>query len=158
MNKKKTLILGLGNDILMGDRIGSQLVRDLSKTINHDNIFSEVAASGGLEILEYLMDFKKVIIIDAIRTQNGIPGDIYYLTPSDLESTKYMPSFHDINFITALKLGRTLYPDLTDDLHIIAIEILEDKEFSESLSSTLEKRYPEILAEVTSLVKEIINA
>jgi hydrogenase maturation protease len=146
---QKTLILGLGNDILADDGIGPRLVRDLSSSINGDNIHFEIFASGGLEIVDFMRNFNKVIIIDAIRTEKGKPGDVYYFIPSDVTKTNYLPSFHDINFLTALQLGRTLSPNLTHDIHIIAIEILEDMVFSEEFTPPIKKRYAEILKEVT---------
>lgn len=154
--ERKTLILGLGNDILSDDRIGPQLVRDLSSRMKSDNLHLDIAASGGFEIAEYLRDFDKVIIIDAIRTNNGIPGDTYCFVPSDFTDSKFLPSFHDIDFLTALKLGNTLHQGLPE-IHIIAIEILEGMVFSEELTPPIKKRYGEILDNVTELIKGITD-
>lgn len=154
--EKKTLILGLGNDILSDDRIGPQLVRDLAGRLDSDDLHLDIAASGGFEILEYLRNFEKVIILDAIRTHNGIPGDTYCFIPSDFTDSKYLPSFHDIDFLTALKLSNTLTPGLPE-IHIIAIEILEGMVFSEELTPPVKERYVEILDNVTALIKGIID-
>jgi len=45
---------------------------------------------------------------------------------------------------------------LPDDLHIIAVEIIEDMEFSEELTLQLKERYPEILEKVLEIVRLII--
>jgi hydrogenase maturation protease len=156
MTNKKTLILGIGNNILTDDGIGSRLVSDLIKLINDSEIHYDTACCGGLEIVEYIKDYERVIFIDAIRTQEGRPGDVYYFMPSDFRETSHLSSLHDVSFITALKLGHTLNLGLPNDLHIIAVEIIEDMQFSEELTLQLKERYPEILEKVLEIVRSII--
>ncbi len=153
--KKNTLILGLGNDILTDDRIGPQIVRDLDSLVNSGNLHFDIAASGGFEILENIRGFERVIIIDAILTPDGRPGDIFHIRPSELKCSSFLPSFHDINFITAIDLGKSLYSDLTGDLHIIAIAVHEAMEFGEDFSAPVKERYEEILINVAGIINEI---
>jgi hydrogenase maturation protease len=153
--EKKTLILGLGNDILTDDGIGPRLIKDLSGMILKDNVHFNVACCGGLEIMEYIKGYQQVVFIDAIRTKGGIPGDVYYFKPSDFRETSHLSSLHDITFITALNLGNTLDLDLPSDLHIIAVEIIEDMEFSNEFTSALRERYPEILKKASEIINRI---
>jgi hydrogenase maturation protease len=153
----KTLILGLGNDILTDDGIGPQLINDLVQVIKDDDVHYDTACCGGLQIMEYLKGYKKVILIDAIRTKDGNPGDVYYFIPSDFQETLHLSNLHDVHFLTALKFGNNLNLDLPVDLHIIAIEILEDKEFSEEFTQPLKERYTEILKEVEVIISQILN-
>lgn len=155
MTNKRTLILGLGNEILSDDGIGPRLVKDLVRKIRRKDIEFETASCGGLDIMEYIHGYSKVIFIDAIRTLKGNPGDVYYFNPSDFRETSNLSSLHDVNFITALHLGNILDLDLPTDLHIIAIEIIEDREFSDRLTPALENRYPEILKKVISVIRQI---
>lgn len=155
MTNKKTLILGLGNDILTDDRIGSQLVRDLTQIIDASDVKFETACCGGLEIMEYIKGYEKVVFIDAIRTRHGKPGDVYHFMLSDFCETSHLSNLHDINFLAAIKLGNTLEMDLPSNLHIIAIEIIEDMEFSEEFTPQLKERYPEILKEVVATIRQI---
>jgi len=156
MTNKKTLILGLGNDILTDDGIGPRLVRDLAQMIDDPNVKFDSACCGGLEILEYIKGFEKVVFIDAIRTRDGNQGDVYYFSPSDFRETSNLSNLHDVNFLTALKIGNTLNLGLPDDLHIIAVEIIEDMVFSEEFTPVLKEKYPGILEEVFEHVKQII--
>lgn len=156
MLNEKTLIVGLGNEILSDDGIGPRLVKSLAQMIHNPEIKFETACCGGLEIIEYIRGFKKVVFIDAIRTRNGKPGKVYYFIPSDFKESSNLSNLHDVNFFTALRLGNILEMDLPSDLHIIAVEIIEDLEFSEELTPFLKERYPEILVEVFALIKRII--
>jgi hydrogenase maturation protease len=158
VTEKNILILGLGNEILSDDGIGPRLVKDLTKKNLGENIDFATSSCGGLEIMECIHDYKRVIFIDAIRTLNGNPGDIFYFIPSDFRETSNLSSLHDVNFLTALHLGNLLDLNLPSDIHIIAVEIIEDREFSESLTPALEKIYPEILENVASLTIQIVIA
>ncbi|MCU0461437.1 MAG: hydrogenase maturation protease [Bacteroidales bacterium] len=152
---KKILILGIGNDILTDDGIGPRLVRDLAQMNINPNFGFDVAGCGGLEIMEHIKGYDKVIFIDAIRTRTGKPGAVYYFIPSDFRETSHLSNLHDLNFLTSLKLGEILELGLPSDLHIIAVEILEDMVFGEELTFPLKNEYPRILRKVVSLIKKI---
>jgi hydrogenase maturation protease len=151
------LIIGLGNNILTDDGIGPRLVGDLAQMINNPNIKFNNASCGGLEIMEYIRGYEKVIFIDSIRTRNGKPGDVYYFIPSDFRETLHLSSLHDINFLTALELGNSLNMGLPVDLHIIAVEIIEDMEFSEEFTLPLKEMYHRILEEVFVIAEQVIG-
>jgi hydrogenase maturation protease len=154
---KKTLIMGLGNNILTDDGIGPRLVCDLAQMINNPNIQFDTASCGGLEIMEYIRGYEKVVFIDSIRNRNGKPGDVYYFMPSDFRETTNLSNLHDINFLTALELGNSLSLDLPVDLHIIAVEIIEDMEFSEEFTPLLKEKYPGILENVFAFVMQVVG-
>jgi hydrogenase maturation protease len=103
---------------------------------------------GGLEILELIREYHTVVILDAIRTKDGMPGDVYYFNPSDFHETMHLSNLHDVNFITALELAKKIKLSIPETIHIIAVEIVEDLEFGRSLSPELEEKYPEIFQRV----------
>jgi hydrogenase maturation protease len=159
MNEKniKTLILGIGNEILTDDGIGPRVVREISAmNLNSDVCFSS-SCCGGMEIIENVKGYERVIFIDAIRTSDGKPGNVYHFSPSDFRLTSHLSNLHDIDFISALELGKTLDLHLPSDLHIIAIEIHEDSEFGEELSKPVREQYNNIIMGVLSIIKDIIN-
>jgi len=156
--KNKVLVLGIGNDILSDDGIGPRIVRQLEKE-NFPSLIAFVTATvGGLEILEMITGYHEVIFIDAIKTRDGIPGTIYHLTPENFKETLHLTNLHDINFINAIKLGKTLEMEMPEKIRIIAIEIVEDMEFSEHFTPQLQEKYPEILKEVRELLFSLIEA
>ena len=153
---KSKLILGIGNDILTDDGIGPKIVQALKNDIDQENISFMTAASGGLDILELIKDYQKVIIIDAIKTKDGIPGTIYYLTPANFKETLHISSFHDVSFLTALKVADKLDINVPNQIDIIAIEIVEDLTFSSEFSKPIADKYEEIYKEILVSVKEMI--
>ena len=155
MKKSHTLVLGVGNDILMDDGIGPKLAGHLQK----ENLIPDAEYFtinlGGLEILEFIQGYKRVIFIDAIKTKEGVPGGVYRYSPADFRETLHLSSLHDVNFLTALELGERMKMDVTKDIQIIAVEIVEDRVFGEEFTPPLQARYPEIIKEVEEIVKNL---
>jgi hydrogenase maturation protease len=156
MPGEKILILGIGNDILKDDGIGPKLVKDLQKEIFPEGICFKTSSMGGLEILELIRDYHTVVMLDAIKTKDGLPGDVYYFNPADFHETMHLSNLHDVNFITALELAKKIKLSIPENIHIIAVEILEDLEFGRSLSPELEAKYPEILEHVHSYLNSML--
>jgi hydrogenase maturation protease len=154
--EEKILVLGIGNDILRDDGIGPRLVKDLRNMDHPGNLRFETCAMGGLEVLELIRDYHTVLIIDAIKTENGEPGEVYYFKPSDFRETLHLSNLHDVNFITAIELGRRIKLNIPENIHIVAVEILEDMEFGRTLSPELEIKYPEILEEVCRQLQSVL--
>lgn len=154
--KHSTLILGLGNDILTDDGIGVKIVQKIQKDLVKPNIAFLTAAVGGLEILELIRDYELVIIIDAIKTKDGVPGTIYPLTPSHFKETLHLSSFHDVTFLSALNLAEKMEIPIPSQIDILAIEIVEDLTFSNEFSPQIAKKYELIYREVLEVVTGLI--
>ena len=61
-----------------------------------------------------------------------------------------LSNVHDANFATAMELGRRMgmrVPDETD-IHIFAVEVMENLTFCERLSPELEEALPELVEEM----------
>jgi hydrogenase maturation protease len=154
---KQLLILGLGNDILMDDGIGPKLAMELKYVLNNPLISYETAAVGGMELIEIIRDFNHVIIIDAIKTKNGIPGSVYYLTPSSFKETLHISNLHDISFLTALQMAKKIGIYITEKIDIIAVEIVEDRVFGSDFTSHVQEKYEGIKTDVFDLTNKLIK-
>lgn len=150
---KKILVLGLGNEILSDDGIAPRLIKDLSELFPESDIEFSSQCCGGLDIMERIDGFDRVIFIDAIKTPDGNPGDISLFKPDDFRETSNLSNLHDINFITALSLGNTLGLNLPREIYIIAVKILEDMEFSTDFTPEIKRIYPEILRKAETMVR-----
>ena len=154
--KGHTLILGLGNEILTDDGIGPKLVKDLGKASGLPDITFRTASLGGMEIIDLIRDHEHVIIIDAIRTKEGVPGTVYRLTPAHFRETLHVSNFHDISFLPALDLAEKMGIPVPEKVDIIAVEIIEDLTFSSEFSPEIAGKYDRIYFEVLKIVKELI--
>jgi hydrogenase maturation protease len=122
---KKNLILGLGNPNLTDDGVGIHVVRGLGAGPLPPGVTCAEASVGGLRLLSAISGYERVILVDAIQTPEGRPGDIYRLHPHDLKTPRHVGSAHDLSLTGALKLGRSLGMSLPEDraITIIAVQV-----------------------------------
>jgi len=159
----KTLLLGMGNPILCDDAVGVCLARDFKRKVEGIPGMEvlEECSLGGLNLLEVLTGYDRVMVLDSIRTTGGIPGQWYHFTAQALRETLHLTNIHDANFATALELGRSLGMPLpvSSNIHIFAVEAKETWTFSERMTPELETSYrdyaPAILGEILRLLGDL---
>ncbi len=164
----KTLILGLGSEILTDDGIGLRLVSDLEKVLTFQveknlkgrkvrQIDFKTCLTGSLDLLEIIKDYNTLIILDATKTQNGIPGNIYKYSLNNYKDTIHLQNIHDISFQDTLKLGKRIGLIIPGKVEIFAIEIFDNLTFSSSLSAVLVNKYPQILKDIKNQIEELTS-
>jgi|WetSurMetagenome_2_1015567.scaffolds.fasta_scaffold22425_2 hydrogenase maturation protease len=130
----------MGNTILNDDAIGIIIVRYLSKHFNNlPGIDFKETSWGGFRIIDLMRGYDYVIIIDSIKTGKSDPGYIHYLKTTDLLHTLRLNSYHDINFITAIKLAESLDENMPADIDILAIEVENNFTIIEKLSGEIKE-------------------
>ena len=144
----RTLLLGLGNPILRDDSVGLRIVRELMKRVAEEDIDVEEASLANIDLLESIDSYDRLIIVDSIKTGEGRPGELYQLSLDDLRSSLHLSSPHDINFATALELGKRLGRHVPGEIRIYAIEIEDNQTFSETCSPPVERAIPRIIEEI----------
>jgi hydrogenase maturation protease len=138
----KTLILGLGNEILSDDGVGLYVARELKKTIIREDITVAEASLAGLGLLDLLTGYERAIIIDAIQTREGEKGQVYRLDSNTFDATRHTASTHNVNFASALDLGHKLGLALPTQIVIFAIEAADVTTFSEDCTPEVKKAIP----------------
>lgn len=150
----KTLVIGLGNPLLRDDSVGLHVVRALSSQFDADqNVHIGEDYWGGLRLMERMIGYDRVIIVDAILTGQE-PGTIHVLTPEDIP-TQRSASAHDVNLPTALEFGRRAGAHLPplSEITLIGVEAADVQTFDESLSPILQRALPEAIATVMGLLE-----
>src|SRR4030042_4449710 len=138
----KTLILGLGNTIRSDDGVGIRFIEKLQRKLSNPDITVLETNVSGLSLLDIIVGYDKVIIVDAIQTVGGKPGDIYQLTPDALKASRHAASPHDVNLVTALDLGKKLGLSMPQEIVIFAIEVSDVTTFSEEFTPEVKKTIP----------------
>jgi hydrogenase maturation protease len=147
-NRMNTLILGLGNPILTDDGVGVIVAETVRSRLPQDSPvdISEVSI-GGLTLMESMVGYDRVILIDALENHRGNPGDIHRLTLDDLKEispTQHSASPHDTNLITALNMGRKMGLSLPEDIVIYAIEVENVTDFSDMPTPCVAAAIPKV--------------
>jgi hydrogenase maturation protease len=144
----KVLVLGVGNPILSDDGVGIHVARELMRRKLPGIDVEELAASG-LELLDVVRGYDKVIIVDAIQTTKGKPGELHILEEKDFEKSIHGSSPHGINIATALALGRKLVPkEMPKEVVFFAIEAEDLVNVAERLTPKVAKALPGIVERI----------
>ncbi len=146
----KTLVVGLGNPILTDDGIGIYVVRDVAARCQRRDVTFTEASVGGLRLLDRLAGHERVIIVDAIQTRDGRPGDIYRLHPDDFYASLHSGSTHDLSLNDALALGRGMGMVLPvdEDILFVAVEVEDVLNFGERCTPAVEAAVPRAVGAV----------
>ena len=142
----KTLILGIGNPILTDDRVGIKIAQKLKEEKPELEIVetSEV----GISLLDIIVGYNKLIIIDSIKTEKGNPGDLYRLELEDLKPAKDLSSSHGIGIATAFELEKGLGYRMSKYTSIYAVEVKDNTTFGENCSQKIRERIPLITKQI----------
>jgi len=146
----KTLVLGLGNPILSDDGVGVRVARELGKCVKDAEVTVASSGASGLGLLDVIEGYQKLIIVDAIQTGGGEPGQVYRLGVKDLAFSRHLSSPHDTNLATALDLGNLSGMDLPRSICIFAIEVKDVETFSEKCCPAVEEAIPYAVGVVLS--------
>jgi len=153
----RTAVLGLGNPILRDDGVGWRVVEEVEALFLSNPFRSSQAAGavnakqtkvdfdrvslGGLALMERLVGYERVVLVDAIQTRAGTPGAVYRMTLDDLP-TMHANAAHDATLKAALELGRRLGASLPTEVNIVAVEAVDVLDFGEELSPAVGAAVP----------------
>jgi len=141
----KTLILGLGNSILSDDGAGIKVAQQIREKIKNPQITVVETNETGLGLLDAITGYDEVIIIDAIQTKGGKPGQVHHLEPENFSLAKHLSSPHQVNLVSALELGKMLNLAMPQRITIFAVEAKDVTNFSEKCTPEVERAIPEVV-------------
>jgi len=153
----KTLVIGLGNPILGDDGVGWKVAEELNKIIDPDSsVDIDCASLGGLSLMERMLGYQRVIVIDSMETGQSPEGCVKVLPLATLENP-YMghsASAHDASLMTALQAAQSIGAEVPARVDIVAIEAKNVYDFSDNLSPEIEKAVPLAAKEVLKLLED----
>jgi len=153
----KTLILGLGNPILSDDGVGNRVAQELENRLARPEVTVMETSMAGLSLLDFWAGYDKAIIIDAIQLADGEAGQIYRLAPNMFDATRHVASPHDVNFATALELGKRLGIDMPKEITIFAIQVADTSTFSEEFTPEVKEAIPICIKMVIQELNKKLN-
>ncbi len=152
----------MGNPYVTDDAIGVRLARDFKARHGSDprcDIVEECSV-GGLNLLDLISGYDRLIVLDSIKTKGGVPGTWYRFDATSLRETMNLTGLHDTNFATALEVGRRMGMKIPPDRQnlIFAVEILDNRTFSEKMTAELESAYPVIAEQIFAEIEAILGS
>jgi len=153
----RVLILALGNPILCDDGVAFHVLERMSPRLPQvsDTFAIEEACTGGLDLLTYIVDFDRVLILDAVLTKRDPPGTVGVFRVDQLKESIHTDSPHHTNFSTAIELGNRLHADrMPSDILIIGVEVYNILDFTEDLTAPVEAGVPEAAQKALEILIE----
>jgi hydrogenase maturation protease len=153
---QKTVILGLGNTILTDDGVGIYVTRTIQKmltpllTVHCSLLTIKEASLGGFNFIDLLAGFDRAVIIDAIHTKSGKPGEFYELDPAALKPSARLSSLHGIDFATAVQMAKDMNVPFPSQIKIFVMEVEDEFTFNEKCT-------PKVTAEIPRMAESIIK-
>jgi hydrogenase maturation protease len=152
----KTLVIGLGNPILGDDGVGWKVAEELSSVVSkQSSIEVDTAALGGLSLMERLLGYERVVLVDSMETGHGPVGSVRTFPLASLPDPMagHSASAHDTSLITALKTAESIGADIPKRVDVVAIEAQNVYDFSEELSPPVAAAVPEAVQAVLNLLQ-----
>ena len=153
----RTLIVGLGNPILGDDGVGWRIVERLNAELSDPafktpGVDMECLAVGGLSLMEHLIGYDRVILVDALNTGQNPQGSVFTFPLEDLPNRAigHLSSAHDTTIQNAIQVGRSMGAHLPQEITIVAVEAVNVYEFSEELT-------PPVAAAVDVAVQKVLE-
>lgn len=138
------------------DGFGIHVLEELRKRNLPENVELIDGGTGGLDILNYIENADKVIIVDAVSC-GGKVGTIYRFTSDDLpepDSTHF--SLHELGLIEAIRAGESIMPaSMPSDIIIIGVEIKRVEQFNIGLTPEVDKEMPKVVKMVLNEIKDL---
>lgn len=103
---RKTLVLGVGNELLQDEGFGIHAARLLSTYELPSQVEVVEAGTAGPQLLSLLDGVDHLIVLDCIDAKST-PGSIFKFKPGDLGAfpQEYMASIHDVGLLEVLQIG-----------------------------------------------------
>ena len=144
----------MGNLLCSDDGVGMHIIEALRKENLGPNVDLREGLTG-LDILEEIKDFDRIVMVDAIKA-GGEPGSIYKLTLENFKDKHTLHSFSthlNMDIPTMLKLGERLFPGkVTRDIIIVTVEVEDIETISDRCTPKVEKAIPEAVEAIRELL------
>ncbi|MCX6650369.1 MAG: hydrogenase maturation protease [Methanomassiliicoccales archaeon] len=140
--KASRLVLGIGSPLICDDGVGFKVVEDL-KARNIPDLDLDQQSVSGLDLIEIMMDYQRVVVVDAIVTEQFPAGTVMLLQPEDFKNALHGTNPHETNIHMAIELGRMLAPDrMPKDVQFVAIEVNDVWTVTDVMTEDVEKAVP----------------
>jgi len=129
----KTLILGLGNDIMSDDAAGILVARAIKARID-DGVADVVESTyAGWRLIDLLRGYERVIVVDAIVSSQCAPGAVCRVDLADIRSL-HLQSSHGMGLHEACSFARLNGFQMPQVLSAYAVGVTNPYVFGTELS------------------------
>lgn len=148
----KTLLLGLGNELYGDDGVGLHVARRLKEEAARAEVEIEESSVSGLALLDVVVGYDRLIIIDTIKRAAPVPGKVHILGEPDIRAIPG-PSPHYVSIPQMLEIGRRAGLHVPSRIQVVAVEAKDVYRLGEGLSAEIQETLPVIIQKVKDLLR-----
>jgi len=138
-----TLVLGIGNEILGDDGVGIQIACEVASRTDTAGVDVKETRAAGINLLEIIRGYRRLIIADAILTTATETGEIHRIGIDSLDTTGQAFTPHGASLKTVLELGEILFPDqMPKQVVIFAVETGDVDSVTDEMSKNVAAAVP----------------
>ena len=152
MQTPKTLVLGLGNDILADDAVGVLAARALLPELTGQADVVETAMHG-LALLDLFIGYDRAILLDAIQTGQHPVGSVIEVDPDSLAPID-APSPHFTGLPEMLKIAAELELDFPKRFQIFAVEVADPHTIGGAMTPAVRDAIPLLCERVRQALRQ----
>ena len=153
----KTLVLGLGNPILTDDGVGVWVAEAVRKALPPDLPVEICEVSvGGLRLMERMLGYDRVILVDALQPGDGVPGAFRRLTFQELKAispTQHSVCGHDTGVVTAVEAAERMGFPVPREIVVYGIAVEDILNFNDGPTPAVAAAIPRVAAAVLDELK-----
>lgn len=151
----KVLLLGLGNDILTDDGVGLRVAAAMRQYLaEFENLTVIQTAEMGLALLDFVVGFDDLMLVDAIQTRHAPPGFVHDLDGAELNLLPLV-SPHFLGVGEVLALGRKLGLAVPKRVRIFAVEVEDPFTVGTQMTPALQSALPGIVDQVAAALRRM---
>jgi hydrogenase maturation protease len=150
---KRALVLGLGNDLLCDDAVGLRAVQTLKPWLaGADDVDIVESCEMGLALLDFMVGYRQLVVVDAVQTGRAPPGFIHELGLEDLKRLPQM-SPHFLGLGEILALGRLLGLTVPEQVRVFAVEAGDPFTLSLQMTAPVEQALPAVTDRILATLR-----
>jgi hydrogenase maturation protease len=150
----RTLVLGLGNEIVSDDGFGPAVAQACRGALaGRPDVTVETASVAGFHLLDLFAGYDRVLIVDVVQTGAHPPGTLLIWPVSKSSEARTLGGSHQTDLETTLSLGRAIGMLLPETLAVLVAEALDLLTIQEALSPAIAAAVPRAAALVRGWVE-----
>lgn len=151
----RILLLGLGNDILSDDAIGLRVAAAVRERLaGHKKITVIESTEMGLALLDLIVGFDTLLIVDAVQTGKVPVGFVHQIDTAELRALPTV-SPHFLGISEMLALGAKLGFSMPQCVRICAVEVGDPLTVGTALTPALQNAFDGIVDHVSQALARI---
>ncbi len=149
-----TLVVGLGNPILGDDAAGWRVVEGLQVEGLPQGVETVCLAAGGLRLMEAMLGYAHVVIVDAFYTPERPEGTVFTCPMETIPAPDagHLSSSHDTSLPHALEMARRLGFSVPRRIDVVGIAARVNLRLSDELTPAIASAIPQAKETVRRLL------